>query len=421
MLALNWTTLLQFGMDASIFMLTPYLAWRLLGRTLPLVVLPILIGICMAALGLPREAWGIPSSIGNQVGWLGVLLLAFTAGLESRLPASSDHHTTPRDGSRPATLPRLFASAALAIALPFLAGSLAAYFYFLRLPNWSVEGIATGFSASAIGLCMAVSALPVLIGIVRELPAGHRHFGRIALSVALIDDVALWIGLALLQLLAVGHGGLDGWNLGGVGALLVFVALAVVCSFINRRITPPQWLIWVAAVAFLAIGSWTSSLLGLHALIGAYFAGTAMPTRWLHRLPIERLGVVALFLFAPLFFGHSGLNIENGALNAISIMAAVAMLALSAVSKIGAVVIFPPAAGLKGREALAIGALLQCKGLMEIVAATILRDQGIISANAYAALVILAVISTTLTGPLFRLCLRTRTAPAARDSLHENA
>lgn len=421
MQTLNWTALLEFGIDASIFMLIPYLVWRLLGRTVPLVVIPILTGICMAAFGVPREAWGIPSVIGDQIGWLGVLLLAFTAGLESRLPAGSGHDSSTHDAAPRVSLPRLLISAALAIALPFLVGSLAAYVFFLRLPGWSVEGITTGFAASAIGLCMAVSALPVLIGIVRELPAAHGRFGRIALSVALIDDVVLWIGLALLQLLAAGHGDLNAWNLGGVGAILALAALLVTSNLISRRITPPQWVIWVVAAAHLAIGAWASSHLGLHALIGAYFAGAVMPTRWLSRLPIERLGIIALFLFAPLFFGHSGLKIEGGALTMVSVLAAFALLVLSGISKTAAVVIFPPADGLKRREALAIGALLQCKGLMEIVAATILRDQGIISANAYAALVILAVISTTLTGPLFRYCLPARQVPAVRESLLENA
>jgi Kef-type K+ transport system membrane component KefB len=309
-----------------------------------------------------------------------------------------------------APLIRVLASAALALLLPFLVGALAAYYYFLRLPGWSVDGTSIEISASAIGLCVAVSALPVLIGIVRELAPAHRHYGRKALSVAVIDDAALWLGLALLQLVAVGHGGLSGWGWGGVGAIVALLALIVTSAIVNQRVTPPLWVIWVSAVAYLAIGSWATSQLGLHALIGAYFAGTAMPVSWLRRLPIERLGIIALSLFAPLFFGHSGLKIESEALNGTSAMAAIGLLVLSVLSKLGAIVIYPPAVGLSRREAFAIGTLLQCKGLMEIVAATILRDQGMISANAYAALVMLAVISTTLTAPLFRYCLRDRQA-----------
>ena len=79
--------------------------------------------------------------------------------------------------------------------------------------------------------------------------------------------------------------------------------------------------------------------------------------------------------------------------------------------------ICPPLSKLSQREALAIGALLQCKGLMEIVAATILRDKGLLSEHAFAALVTLAVLSTLLTGPLFRFVLRHRAEQRQADSL----
>lgn len=79
------------------------------------------------------------------------------------------------------------------------------------------------------------------------------------------------------------------------------------------------------------------------------------------------------------------------------------LVVVSIASKLGAVLAYPPAPGLRGRRALATGALLQCKGLMEIVAATILHQRGMVSNFAYASLMLLAVISTVLTGPMFRL------------------
>jgi len=165
----------------------------------------------------------------------------------------------------------------------------------------------------------------------------------------------------------------------------------------------PVPLVWIAAGCFLAAGSWSTSVLGLHALLGAYFAGVLFPIALIRRLPVERVGMVALLVLAPLFFGYSGLRISPEALNTTSLVAALAFLVLSVVTKMFAIVLYPPASGLTGRETLGVGALLQCKGLMEIVAATILHDQGLLSADAFAALVMLAVMSTLLTGPLFRL------------------
>lgn len=115
------------------------------------------------------------------------------------------------------------------------------------------------------------------------------------------------------------------------------------------------------------------------------------------------MGTFALIWFAPMFFGHSGLHINGDALTWPSVVASLSLVVISMVTKIAAVYLYPPAAGLKPRQALGVGALLQCKGLMEIVAATILHGQGMLSDFGFASLMVLAVISTTLTGPLFRL------------------
>jgi len=180
----------------------------------------------------------------------------------------------------------------------------------------------------------------------------------------------------------------------------------------RRGWVPPRVVIWLALPLYLAAGAWASSKLGLHALLGAYFAGAIVAPLWARQLPVERLGRFALLGLAPLFFGHSGLKIDGDALGWASLQIAGALLLVSMLTKLAAALLCPPVAGLSRREALAIGALLQCKGLMEIVAATILRDKGLLSEHAFAALVTLAVLSTLLTGPFFRFMLRDRAAPA---------
>lgn len=408
--------LLTVGADALIFILLPWLVWRALGRSIPLAVLPILVGLGLAASGLPIAELGIPSGYGNKIGFLGVLVLAFAAGLEMRQSpdTSATVHTLPQHRL---SVSRMASSAAAALALPFIVGTLAARYHFLELPGWASPRGDGWLGALAIGLCVAVSALPVLIGLVRELRPGERPLGQIALGVAVIDDAVLWVGLALLLLVANGGNGLDGWDGSELIAVGVLGTLALVgVSATRRDFTPPVWLLWPIAALWLAAGSWASSKLGLHALLGAYFAGAMMAPNWAARLPVERIGLVALFGFAPLFFGHSGLRIDGDALTWTSLMASFGLLALSVISKLAAVLAYPPSSTLSRREALAVGALLQCKGLMEIVAATILRDQGLLSEFAYAALVTLAVLSTTFTGPLYRLCLRRQEAALAQGA-----
>lgn len=336
-----------------------------------------------------------------------MLLLAFTAGLEMR--QFSDGEGGESLLQQRLSVSRLVTSAALALALPFAAGAMAAYHYFNKLPGWAVAPGQDWLSAAAVGLCVAVSALPVLIGLVRELPAHHRRLGQLALGVAVIDDAVLWVCLAaLLLLLASGSGsdGLGAWTGQEIIAVAALAAVAGSGGLLARRgVVPPVGVLWVVLPVYLAVGAWASSQLGLHALLGAYFAGVMVPRPWGARWPVERVGMLSLLVLAPMFFGHSGLRIDGDALGWTSLMAAGGLLLLSVVTKLVAVLIHPPAASLGVRRTLAVGSLLQCKGLMEIVAATILRDQGLISEHAYAALVTLAVLSTTLTGPLFRLCL----------------
>lgn len=101
-------------------------------------------------------------------------------------------------------------------------------------------------------------------------------------------------------------------------------------------------MIWAAVPVYLAAGSWASKQLGLHELIGAYFAGAIMPPSWVRRLPVEEVGTFALIWLAPMFFGHSGLKIDGDALTWPSLAASLALVAVSIVTKMGAVYLFLP-------------------------------------------------------------------------------
>lgn len=387
--------------DAGIFVCVPWLLWRLIGRTIPIAVIPILIGILAAVWHLPLKSLGIPSFYGDTIGWIAVLVLAFTAGMEM--------WQHPDDGPAEGPLvkppvPRLLGGAVIALAGPFLVGAILVYYFFLPLPGWHAPSVSPVIAAASIGLCIAVSALPVLIGIVRELPAADRPIGQLALKLAVIDDATLWIGLAVLQFAAERQTAMHSWGLREGGAALLLIALGLGGSLASRHYrNPPRLLIWAVVPLYLSLGSWASMTLGMHELIGAYFAGAFMPPSWVRRLPYEAISTFALIWVAPLFFGHSGLRINGDALTWPSVLASLSLVAISILAKMGSIYIFPPASGLSTRQTLGLGSLLQCKGLMEIVAATILHEQGMLSEFAFASLMVLAVISTLLTGPLFHL------------------
>jgi Kef-type K+ transport system membrane component KefB len=359
------------------------------------------VGILLAVLHVPVARIGIPSIFGNDIGWVAVLVLAFTAGLEMWQHPGEDPSVlaVPKP-----SIGRLLGGAFVALGVPFVVGSTLVYHFFLPLHGWQAPHATGWIAAMSVGLCIAVSALPVLIGIVRELEPAQRPLGQLALKLAVVDDATLWIGLATLQFAARGSAALHGWTGLEFVAVALLVLLALAGSWATRNLAhPPLWVVWTTVPLYLAAGSWASMQLGLHELIGAYFAGAIMPPSWVRRLPVEKVGTFSLIWLAPMFFGHSGLHIDGDALTWPSVVASLMLVVISVVTKIGAVYLFPPASDLSRRQALSIGSLLQCKGLMEIVAATILHAQGMLSEFAFASLMVLAVISTVLTGPMFRL------------------
>ncbi|HEY0333561.1 MAG TPA: cation:proton antiporter [Stenotrophomonas sp.] len=395
------------ALDAALFIGLAWAIWRALGRSFPIAVVPIVIGMVLAYTHWVPTAWGVPSAGGQTLGWIGVLLLAFTAGIETRHLPEGEGTAAP--AQRDPAL-RVLSSAAVALLLPFAAGALVAYHLLAEVPAWVAPAGNRLAGALGVGLCIAVSALPVLIGIVRELGPKHRRLTDVALRLAVIDDAVLWIGLALLLLYAQGQ---IGFHWSGLHVLAVALPAAMLAAgpWLGRR-TPPSVVVWLALPLWLAMGAWASSTLGLHEILGAYFAGAMVPPAWLRRVPVERIARFALIGLAPLFFGHSGMKIDGDVLGWSSLQAALGLLVLAVAAKLAAVLLVPPVRELDRRDTLAIGMLLQCKGLMEIVAATILRDAGLLSEYAFATLVSLAVLSTLMTGPLFRLIVRRRASAA---------
>lgn len=372
-----------------------------------MAVLPILAGMAFAIaadrFGFDKSVLG-PSEWGETIGWFGVLVLAFSAGLETRVTTKQ----APRIGGR------VVRTALIALAVPFAVGFAVALSGALDVVLARPAGVSPLLSAGAIGLCLAVSALPVLVGIVRELPMSDRPLGNLSLRIAALDDAILWIGLALLLFLHKGEtGALLAGGLAQIGAIAVLATMIAARGGLVRRLPDHIAVSVLLGIAYLAAGAWATSILGLHELLGAYFAGVLAPQPLAERLRPETLGKVALFGLSPLFFAHRGLSIDGAVVTAGALGAALALLLLASVSKLAAVHLAPPDPDMPTAERTRLGLLLQCKGLMEIVAATILVQAGLITPTVFAVLVTLALVSTTLTVPLFRLASRTNMIRAA--------
>ena len=240
-----------------------------------------------------------------------------------------------------------------------------------------------------------------------------QRIGDLVLAIAAVNDAVLWILLAaLMTVLAGGTSG--GYKLivtlCGTPAYL-FIMLHYVRPYLCRLL---PYLLRngaiseraLAAVCGIALGSAIATdLLGLHYIFGAFMAGALMPHE-LRQIILDRLQLVVLAVLMPFCFMTTGLRtfVDLGSLGFIQIFLVTTVIGL--IGKVGGTMLAARLVGERWDDAFTIGALVQSKGLMELVVLTILLDLKVISANAFSALTLMAVITTLLAMPLARIGLR---------------
>jgi Kef-type K+ transport system membrane component KefB len=281
------------------------------------------------------------------------------------------------------------------IAVPFASGTALAAFLF---GGFAPAGVAFVPFALFLGAAMSVTAFPVLARILAERGLLRSPLGTLALSAAAVDDVTAWTILAGLTVYvtSAGAAGVPWASIAGLG-LFVSVAFflrrplrdAVTRAFDRHGgITHGQ----IAALVSLAIlGAGITEALSLHALFGAFF-------------------VVVLL---PLYFAFTGLRTRLDLVFSPTLGALALLIILVAVAgKLGASALAGWACGLPAREALALGALMNTRGLMELVILNIGLDLGVLSPALFSIMVLMAFSTTLMTTPLLRgLGIGTEGAP----------
>ena len=400
-----------FIVQALAILVLPVAVWRLLylRGAVPLVVVQILVGIALGPTLFGRFApetyylffnpatltplWGVAS--------IAVLLFGFVTGL----------HLNPADFLGRG---RAFAVVAGAsVAVPTAAGFLGGLWIIARQPAELGGGVGPVGFAIAIGICIGVTALPVLGAMLREMDLLGRRIGNYALGIAAVNDAALWLLLGGLMTAVAGGTVGDPDMLVSVLALPIYLAVMVwVVPLLMRRFE--DVLLHegrmrersLAAVCGVVLASaMITQILGLHYIFGAFVAGAVMPQE-VRKLLLDRLQVATVGLLMPFFFMLTGLRtlIDLGSSGFIEIM--LVMTALAIVGKVGGTALAARLTGETWPTAIGLGALVQTKGLMELIVLTILLDRGIIATNVFSALVLMAVLTTMLAMPLTRLALR---------------
>jgi Kef-type K+ transport system membrane component KefB len=402
---------LIFLVQALVLVALPVVVLRFSGLKgrIPLVVVQIVVGIALGPSLFGRlepdlyELFFNPTALAPLSGISSVAIVIF--GLITGLHFDAAIF---RNSGRATSI-----IAAANIAVPIALGCLGGFWILARHPGELVPGISPSSFVLSIGICTAVTALPVLAAILREMNLlGHR-ISDLALAIAGIKDLSLYILLALLltTVAARAAGGLGILVTVALVPIYLVVMLRVVRPLLGRMVTARMQDGEVRERALVLVGVVTiaSALaveaMGLSNILGAFVAGAVMPPN-LRKPILDRLQAPTLALLMPFFFTITGLRtlIDPGSSAFLEVFIVSPL--ISVIGIVGGTAIAARFVGESWPFALGLGALLQTKGLMEIVVLTILLDARIISANVFAALILMAVVSTALAMPLGRLMLR---------------
>jgi len=325
---------------------------------------------------------------------LGLALYMFVVGMEFRVDIVQR---------------RLRSSIAVSLAgmvTPFLLGAGLGWILFHHtelFPKKTSEMEAMLF----LGASMCITAFPMLARIIHFKKLSGTTMGTVALGAGAIDDATAWC------LLAVVLASFDkDWshallNIGGGAAYVACVLLVIrpVLSRAKNLLVKNGTLTeagLVVALSLMMLGAWFTDMIGLHAVFGAFVMGAAMPRGVVTRDLICRIQPLTVALLLPLFFTYSGLNTKIGLLNSAYLWAmCAAVLVAAVVGKGVACWLAARATGISNREALGIGALMNARGLMELIIINIGLQRGVISEGLFASLVIMAVVTTLMASPIF--------------------
>jgi len=367
----------------------------------PRVVGEMVAGLLLGPSVLGRIAPGVgaaifpPSSLAflNALAQIGVLLFMFVVGLELDVA-----HLRRRGRTA------LLASHASIVA-PFLLGTALSLGLYAR---YAPAGVAFTPFALFMGAAMSVTAFPVLARILADRGITSTPLGSLAIACAAVDDVTAWCILAAIVLVArAGEGGSLAVTVLGtaafVGAMVTIgrpLLARLAARFSRAGASADNFLALVLLAALAA--AWVTERLGVHALFGAFLVGALLPkpSPVLEQLD-AKLRDLLVVLLLPLFFAFTGLRtvISLGA-DVATWAAYAAVLGVAIIGKLGGTSVAARVSGMRWRDALSLGALMNTRGLMELVILNVGLDIGVLSPMLFAMMVVMALVTTALTTPL---------------------
>lgn len=391
----------RFGMPAIVGEL---LAGVLLGPSLLGFVAPVISNWL-----LPREA--DQTRMLDGAGQLGVLLLVGITGCFLDLRMLRKQRAT----AARISISGLLIPLGLGIGLGFV------------LPSSVIpDGISQGVFALFIGVAMCVTAIPVIAKTLSDLGMLHRNVGQLTLAAGLIDDIVGWFLLSVVSALAT-----VGLTMGLLSLSIIYLlGFIVFAIFVGRPLVRRLMrfacrsgqsgpAVAVTVIVIMA-GAAITQLLGLEALFGAFVAGIMIgsveETRPQLLAPLHS---VVLWVLAPLFLASAGLRTDLTTLADPAIaLTSLAILVVAIVGKFSGAFLGSKLSRLSNWEALAIGAGMNSRGVVEIIIATVGLRLGVLSIGVYTGIVLVAVITSLMGPPVLRMAMR-KVAQTEQETLRE--
>ena len=376
---------------------------------------PSLIGMYFPEFSLalfPKE------SLGNLqfLSQIGLILFMFVIGMELDLKVL-------RNRANEAVL-----ISHASIIIPFSLGVGLAYFVYYR---FAPEGIAFLSFALFMGIAMSITAFPVLARIVQERGIHKTKLGAIVITCAAADDITAWCLLAAVIAIVKAGSFVSSLYVIMLAAVYVLAMLFVVKPFLKKigelygtkeKLTKP-----VVAIFFLTliISSYLTEIIGIHALFGAFMTGVIMPDISKFRsIIIEKIEDVSIIMLLPLFFVFTGLRTQIGLINDVYLWRVTGFIILVAVAgKFFGSALAAKYVGQNWRDSFTIGALMNTRGLMELVVLNIGLDLKVLTPEVFTMMVIMALVTTFMTGPaldLINFIFKTKDTIATEVELNDN-
>nr|WP_184987471.1 cation:proton antiporter [Sphaerisporangium rubeum] len=278
-----------------------------------------------------------------------------------------------------------------------------------------------------LSVAMAVTAFPVLARIIAEHRMQATRIGTMAMAMAAADDVIAWSALAVVVALVSATG------LSGFGLVLAWSSVYVagmwwvvrpLLAYAYERTGPSSrpWLAMVTTAGVL-LSSYATSLIGIHAIFGAFMFGLVMPRpptsvlRSAVQAPLERVAV----LLMPVFFVVTGLSVDLTRLTGMTLLVTLAIVAVACLGKLGGVALPARLSGMSTNASVALGLLMNTRGLTQLVILNVGLELGLLNNQLFSAMVVMAVVTTAMASPLLTVMLRRAAASPAEPDLRIDA